>query len=157
MIAGRAGTPEMTAPDSPAPVKAFRAWAVRDTPEGIRLRSIWFPGFWPPFERVEAECNACLFRRWRHRAPKPRHSCGIYALKAADDVWEWAVDHTPPGRRPIVAGEVWCWGTVVEGTRGYRCQYAYPASFLEARFAAPAGEAFYLESLARVYGVPGGS
>lgn len=145
----------MRAPDSPVSIKAYRVWAVRDTPEGLRLRSIWFPrdGAWPPFRRMEAECFACLFRRWRHRAPKPAHSCGIYAMKSVGDVWEWALEHVPSGGRPLVAGEVWCWGTVVEGERGYRAQYAYPASFLEAGFAARAEEAFYARSLSRIYGV----
>ncbi|MGH9000692.1 MAG: hypothetical protein ACRDY7_15035 [Acidimicrobiia bacterium] len=143
-------------PDSPVAIKAYRAWSARETDGGLRLRSIWFPDdrVWPPFTRLEAECNACLLRRFRHRAPKVGHSCGIYAMKQPDDLFAWALDNTPPGGRPVVVGEVWCWGTVVEGTLGYRAQFAYPASFLGAWFAAPAVEARYLAVLSSAYGVP---
>jgi hypothetical protein len=142
-------------PDSPVPVRAYRVWTVRETPAGLRLRSVWFPrdGLWPPFRRMEAECFTRLFRRLGHRAPKSAHSCGIYAMKSVEAVWEWALDNVPAGARPLVAGEVWCWGTVVEGQRGYRCQYAYPASLLEAGFAAPGEEAAYVASLSEIYGL----
>lgn len=143
-------------PDTPVAIKAFRVWALRETAKGPRLRSIWFPDdrTWPAYERFTAECNVCLFRPMRHRAPKPGHTCGIYAMKTVEDVWLWALDNTPPGGRPVVCGEVWCWGTVVEGELGYRAQHAYPAAFLGAWFAAPRDGARALKGLSAAYGVP---
>jgi len=147
------------APDSPAAIKAFRAWSIRETAAGLRLRSIWFPedAVWTPFHRFEARCNACVLRRFRHRAPKDGHSCGIYAMKSGADLYGWALENTPPGGRPVVVGEVWCWGTVIEGTLGYRAQYAYPASFLGAWFAPTGDESRYLAQLSSAYGTEAGA
>lgn len=148
----------MRVPDSPAPVLGYRAWAVRETRNGLRLRSLWFPtgSEWPPFRRAEARCCAPTLPLVRHRAPRPGHTCGLYAMKSVDDVREWTLDHAPTGGRPIVAGGVWCWGTVVEGERGYRAQYAYPASFLPLGLGAAAEEAGRAGALARIYGVASG-
>lgn len=152
--------PASAAPDSPVAIRAYRAWSVRHLAGGaVRLRSIWFPDddVWKPFERFEARCNVCFLRRFRHRAPKDGHSCGVYAMKSGADLYGWALDNTPPGGRPVVVGEVWCWGTVIEGTLGYRVQYAYPASFLGAWFAPPADEARYLAALSSAYGTEPGA
>jgi hypothetical protein len=150
---------EVRAPDSPVAIRAYRAWSVRPTPAGLRLRSIWFPDdeVWTPFQRFEARCNVSALRRFRHRAPKDGHSCGIYAMKAGADLFGWALENTPPGGRPLVVGEVWCWGTVIEGTLGYRAQYAYPAAFLGIWFAPAADEARYLAELSSAYGTEPGA
>ena len=91
---------------------------------------------------------------WRHVPPRPRHTCGVYAMKEAAEVWEWLRRDSPADNRPVVVGEVWCWGLVVEGTAGYRARYAYPASFLAFRFLAPEEERGPLMALASTYGVP---
>jgi hypothetical protein len=110
-------------------------------------------GTWPPFQRFEARCMTSLLA-WRHVPPLPRHTCGVYAMKDADDVWEWIRQDGPGDGRPVVVGEVWCWGLVLEGNAGYRARYAYPASFLGFRFLPPDEELHRLVALGDAYGVP---
>jgi hypothetical protein len=141
-------------PDSPTPIRGYRAWAVKETADGPRLQSLWHVrGTWPPFQRFEARCMTSLLA-WHHVPPRPRHTCGVYAVKHVDDVWEWLRRDSPADDRPVVVGEVWCWGLVVEGSAGYRARYAYPASFLAFRFLAPEEERRRLLALAAAYGVP---
>jgi hypothetical protein len=90
---------------------------------------------------------------WRHVAPLPRHTCGVYAVKDAEDVWDWLRRGGPADDRPVVVGEVWCWGLVLEGKAGYRARYAYPASFLAFRFLAPEEERRRLTALCQAYGL----
>jgi hypothetical protein len=76
----------------------------------------------------------------------------VYAVKDADDVWEWLRHDGPADNRPVVVGEVWCWGLVLEGRAGYRARYAYPAQFLAFRFLPP-DEERRLTALRDAYGV----
>lgn len=60
-----------------------------------------------------------LEHRSHDHAPEEWCECGIYAASE--------LDGCPVGH---IAGKVKLWGTVVEGERGYRAEYAYPSEFL---------------------------
>jgi hypothetical protein len=77
----------------------------------------------------------------------------VYAVKELDDVWDWLRRDGPADGRPVVVGEVWCWGLVLEGSAGYRARYAYPASFLAFRFCPPEEGRRRLTALRGAYGV----
>ncbi len=115
------------------PVLAARAWTVRDG----RLWSTSAPEPWPVREPLRARCLAPtgLFRRARHEAPHGPCSCGIWGLASPDDL--------PPG--DLVRGVVKLWGHVVEGTRGWRAEFAYPHALV--------GEGEAVQALADIYGV----
>lgn len=121
------------APDSPVAIRAFRVWAVARR-DGETLLESTAAGFWSgmpawsPHVRFEARC---LARRRCPGAPTigRHHGCGIYGLSSRDAALEWA-RHIGRVRSNVVLGEVWLWGAVVEAERGWRAQYAYPASVL---------------------------
>lgn len=54
--------------------------------------------------------------------PGDRCSCGIYAYKAYEEAKRACGGSG-------VLGEVYLWGKIIEGTDGYRAQYAYPKWF----------------------------
>lgn len=104
------------------PIVAHRLWtAVRfDTRHGTekRLSPVTSAGgpciHYPTFKRMEAFCS-----RQHHEAPDPQCYCGVWALKE-----EYVAEAV--GYEYAVWGEVYLWGRVLEGTKGYRAQYAYP-------------------------------
>ena len=147
----------MIVPDAVEPIVGWRYWGLnqqgrleslvqeRDTP--------WVPGV-----RKEAECGfLAMIRAWEqrlaevrqqetpldpelleqtmledpdlaehpewgeHDAPLESCSCGIYAAKDLE-----TLQHVSGGG-PVV-GEVFLWGKVIPGEKGYRAQYAYPKS-----------------------------
>jgi DNA-binding CsgD family transcriptional regulator len=65
---------------------------------------------------MEATCN--LGRT--HQAPQADCTCGIYAVKTAEQ-------RMSSGG---IFGEVYLWGTVVEHERGWRAQFAYPKNLI---------------------------
>lgn len=105
-----------------------RGWNVVVTDKGFRLSSPiekYVPNIiWNPFETYKAECyvspgqasqgiNCC------NEPPGINCSCGIYSLKKIED-------GTVPGS---LYGTLKSWGKYVEGTDGYRVQFAYPSEF----------------------------
>jgi hypothetical protein len=107
-----------------------------------QIRQEWLGG-----ERLVASC-ACEDEQGNllndHEAPDPGCRCGIYGLKEAewleqpllyllaDELRDFSRLFTgryrfrEPQQTWVVAGSVLLWGKVIEGTFGYRAQYAYP-------------------------------
>ncbi len=97
------------------------------------------PTGWPGWQPLHAVCNAEKPES-RHYAPGVDCRCGIYAFKTvaqveesllytiADDFWQYATRKSYSVRKEIwlAAGTVAHWGRIVEGTHGYRAEYAYP-------------------------------
>jgi len=101
---------------------------------------------WQGRQRLVARCAArdANGKFFEHESPDPACRCGIYAVKRLDWVEEPLLllladrlrDHAgcarrrPASGRPhenwLVVGSVSLWGKIVEGTWGYRAQYAYP-------------------------------
>lgn len=118
------------------PILAARAWSVR----GGRLWSTSAPTPWPIREALEARClspgNLLSRRRGNHEAPVRTCNCGIWGMADPADL--------PPGGAAV--GAVKLWGRVIEGTKGWRAQFAYPAALV--------GDPLELGPLALAYGVP---
>ncbi len=126
------------APDYFRPVVGWRTWLVVATPVGPRLRSIVFGTDWPLGEALPARCEFALRRPWTrpwhrvpvHEAPSDDCDCGIWAAK--DIAYAMSFFHLYDdllGQRSLhrVVGSVCLWGSVVEGSLGWRATRAYPA------------------------------
>jgi hypothetical protein len=92
-------------------IRAYRAWVwTGDGLAALTGRSTWRPG------QNTARCG----QNARHRVPHRSCGCGFWAFKRPDDVVRFALG----GLGPIVVGQVWLWGRVVEHTEGWRAEHA---------------------------------
>lgn len=138
------------APDVAGEIRGWRVWRVVPGPEGARLSSLTRDVAWPVGEPLHARC------RTRHGrcAPAATCGCGIWALRAV----QGATRHTqsPPQCGAFLAiGLVRLWGTVCEGSDGWRASHAYPErlALLPALTARP-GEVMAVAFGLADYGVP---
>lgn len=71
--------------------------------------------YWYPNQILEAD-----------QIPSEENSNGIYALKSYQEIIEYSLPHPPhTGKSPIyVLGAIKMSGVVLEGEKGFRCQYA---------------------------------
>jgi DNA-binding CsgD family transcriptional regulator len=103
----------MTIPDLISPIIGYRVWQW----DGSRIASLnvqpWLAG-----RAMEATCN--LGRP--HQAPQTDCTCGIYAVKTAEQLYRMSSGG--------IFGEVYLWGTVVEHELGWRAQFAYPKNLI---------------------------
>lgn len=127
------------APDAIEPVQGWRVWDVVSLDGAMRLCSLAFWSIWLPGRETEATCRRALVDAAipPHDAPAPGCSCGIYATRTARS----ALDYSRQMSRRTdtlhrVAGRVALWGTVVEGSEGWRASRGYPVSIY-----VPAGQA----------------
>jgi hypothetical protein len=144
------------APDYAEAIGAWRLWLPVETPEGIRLRSLFHDTVWPPRVPLRATCLAPrgawplgrLGRRRAagHEAPEARCTCGLYAAHP-----DLLLEHLAAEPARYVVGRVFLWGRVVECERGWRAELAYPAHLYVAASARDVGRR--CAALA-VYGVP---
>lgn len=113
-------------PDAIEPIVAYRSWKVGPGQKTLLSinGTVWVPG-----RSMKAQCPYCrhsafttgYVSRRRHPVDETPHkhcTCGIYAAKREDA--RVLVPQAP------VYGEVYLWGKIQEGHRGYRAQFAYP-------------------------------
>lgn len=124
-------------PDEVGVVLGWRAFAIAGDPP--HLQSINRTHIWPPRERMEARCYKA------HVPPDPKCTCGLYAARTLDHLSSMQY-HSYHEDDFVVVGEVKLWGTVVEGTQGWRAQFGYPrrllVPFVAWRVAAPLRDAY---------------
>ena len=127
---------------------------------------------WKPCERVEASCAnhlTCASTRFKGytRAHEDGCNAGVYAFKTKEQAQDLYIDQLEdmvqccsiaremndpsilvPGdpRDRIAVGKVYLWGKVLECTKGFRGQYAYPAALYNTSPTSP--------QLAAIYRVP---
>jgi hypothetical protein len=114
----------------------WRAWVVdRELPRyGLppKLRSVSFGYDWRPRQKAEAECPTCSAPDaplGYRGVPGESCSCGFYSAKSLKHLMRMGYhlyDDVDEHKYFKVVGQVACWGKVVEGTQGWRVQYAYP-------------------------------
>jgi len=118
-------------PDSIEPVVGRRCWGLAEMADGGFLLCSAGGTIWPSGQPLEAKCAKA------HTAPTGGCTCGIYAL-AESEPWPY---YSFEGATYPVWGEVLLWGVVVEGSKGFRAQYAYAKALNLAhkdwRFASP--------------------
>jgi hypothetical protein len=123
-----------TAPDVIGTVEGWRAWRVKLEPPRFgtvpKLMSASYNYWWTPRVKARAECKRCTNPdpTAHDHVPGTHCTCGFYSAKTLDHLR---------------------WGRVIEGSQGWRAEFAYPAvmfiPFEAWRLRAP---------LMRAYGVP---
>lgn len=120
-------------PDYFEPFVGWRAWRVRD---GFLL-SHQFDITWPTDVPLEALCLRATYSypTTRHTAaeipPVQGCICGIYAATTQEHLLTMPY-HKYHARHQttVVIGEVFLWGRVIVGDKGWKAQYARPKSLL---------------------------
>ena len=104
-------------PDIAGALVGWRCWGIAKTPSGVQLASHGHT-IWPVDNPLQAECATGK----THTPPGKGCTCGVYALNQEDGF----PYYTYQGSGYAVFGQVYLWGEIVRGTKGYRAQYAYP-------------------------------
>jgi len=124
-------------PDIAGALIGWRCWGLARTAAGIRLASHG-ETIWPTHRPIEATCGTSK----PHVSPATNCSCGIYALAEHNGFPYYHYD----GPSYAVFGQIYLWGEVVKGTKGYRAQYGYPKaltlSHKDWRWAQPLRDAY---------------
>lgn len=116
---------------STEPIEGWRAWRLRRGPTGIRIAPTTPRPDWEPGVPIHATCSGASTREYMvynpelvafHRSPEPGCTCGVHAAKDPR-----RLRRSRPGRTAGVIGTVAMWGRVIEHTRGWRAEFAYPA------------------------------
>ena len=112
-------------------VLGWRAWTVRETPEGLRLGSILHDLVWTPGESAVAACrrdqDPFTLPIGPHPVPAARCNCGFHAAHDPADVLSYLRGRDEPGTVCRILGEVALWGHVIEAQAGWRASMSYPS------------------------------
>jgi hypothetical protein len=145
-----------TAPDVVGTVEGWRAWRVKLEPPRFgtvpKLMSASYNYWWTPRVKARAECKKCKNPDplAHDHVPGTYCTCGFYSAKTLDHLREMGYHgYAENGPYTSVVGQLANWGRVIEGSQGWRAEFAYPAvmfiPFEAWRLRAP---------LMRAYGVP---
>ena len=141
---------DFRAPDLIGTVEGWRAWKVNREPPPFgncpKLYSASAHFYWAPKQRARAECT----RGNSEHVPGEQCSCGFYSAKTLGHLREMGYHtYNQESGQITVVGRLACWGKVIEGSQGWRAEFAYPVT-LYVPF-----EAFRLgKPLKEGYGVP---
>jgi hypothetical protein len=111
------------------PILGWRAWRLSRAEEGLRIVPTTPRSAWEPRVAIHATCSGSHTREYMvynpelakfHRSPEPGCTCGVHAIKDPARL-------ARSGRTAAVVGRVAMWGRVIEHTKGYRAEYAYPS------------------------------
>jgi len=114
---------------STEPILGWRAWRVHRTEAGVRLAPTTPRSDWPTHEAIHATCSGAHTRLYmvfnpelqaQHRSPEPWCTCGIHAMKEPRRLAHGA-------NRAGAIGRIAMWGRVVEHSKGWRAEFAYPS------------------------------
>jgi hypothetical protein len=145
-----------TAPDVIGTVEGWRAWRVNLEPPRFgtvpKLLSATYNYWWTPRVKARAECAKCTDpdpKSDRH-VPGTHCTCGFYSAKSLTHLRSMGYHSYSQGsQHTSVVGQLANWGRVIEGSQGWRAEFAYPAVMFIPF------EAWRLRKpLMRAYGVP---
>ena len=112
------------------PILGWRLWRLRRNDAGeLRLGPTTPRPDWEPGVALRARCSGAHTRLYMvfnpeleatHRSPEPGCTCGIHAMR---DVARLTRSMT----RASVVGRVAMWGRVIEHSKGWRAELAYPS------------------------------
>ncbi len=119
---------DFRAPDLIGTVEGWRAWVVQaEAPAfGVapRLESATYNYYWAPRQKARAHCEKC-----GADVPGESCSCGFYSAKTLEHLRTMGYHTYDPAYGSIcVVGRLANWGKVIEGTQGWRAEYAYPVT-----------------------------
>jgi hypothetical protein len=124
-------------PDIAGALVGWRCWGLAKTGSGLQLCSHGGT-IWPTEAPLTAECGSGK----THASPGDKCSCGVYALSEQDGFPYYAYD----GPAYAVFGQVYLWGEVIRGSKGYRAQFGYSKALYLAhrdwRYAKPLRDAY---------------
>lgn len=138
------------APDLLGTCEGWRAWTVDREPPPFetapKLFSATYHYYWTPRVKARAECAL----GHDDHVPGEMCVCGFYAAKTLDHLRSMGYStYNEEGDTVSVVGQLALWGKVIEGTQGWRGEFAYPVK-LYVPF-----EAYRLaKPLKKAYGVP---
>jgi hypothetical protein len=114
------------------PIEGWRAWRLRRTDDGaLRIAPTTPRPDWQPGAQIHATCSGSHTRLYmvfnpelqaQHRSPEPGCTCGVHAMKQP-----LRLRRSRPGKKAGVIGTISMWGRVIEHTKGWRAEFAYPA------------------------------
>jgi hypothetical protein len=140
---------EFRAPDLIGAVEGWRAWHVLREPPPYgttpRLESVTWSYYWAPRVKAAASCS-----KGEDHVPGEHCTCGFYTAKTLAHLRDMGYhSYDENSGRVCVVGRIANWGKVIEGTQGWRSEFAYPVQ-LYVPF-----EAYRLaKPLSNAYGVP---
>jgi hypothetical protein len=107
----------------------WRTWKVSpDLPAyGLppKIHSVTHPYFWAPRKAMRAEC---AFGHDEH-VPGETCYCGFYSAKTLNHLAGMHYHQYSGSTWLNIVGKVANWGKVIEGTQGWRAEWAYPLEF----------------------------
>ena len=114
------------------PIEGWRAWRLHRNQDGaLRIAPTTPRADWEPGVQIHATCSGSHTRLYmvfnpeletQHRSPEPGCTCGVHAMKEPQ-----RLRRARPGKMAGVIGTISMWGRVIEHTRGWRAEFAYPA------------------------------
>jgi hypothetical protein len=139
---------DFRAPDLIGSVEGWRSWSVKAElpPFGAapKLESVTHSYFWSPRVKARAECGKC------DDTPGENCTCGFYSAKNLDHLRSMAyVSYDGEAGVVSVVGRLACWGKVIEGTQGWRSEFAYPVELY-----VPFEAHKIAKALGEAYGIP---
>lgn len=118
---------DFRAPDVIGTVEGWRAWGVLLEPPPFgnapRLESVTHNYYWAPRVKARADCSKC-----GKDVPGEHCTCGFYSAKTLEHLREMGYSKYDSNSGLVcVVGQLANWGKVIEGTQGWRAEFAYPA------------------------------
>jgi hypothetical protein len=149
-------------PDLRDAVEGWRTWRVaRALPafgnppklESVTSGRLFDHGYWTPRRAARAVCPKYVERLEdmpENHVATLGCRCGFYSAKSLEHLAEIGyLNYGQDGNYVAVTGQVACWGTVTEGTLGWRSEFCYPI-----RLYVPLDAARLIKPLRAAYGVP---
>lgn len=114
----------LVVPDLLEPIIGYRAWRV-DSGGNLMSTGLFYYGHgggWYPREPQASQCYYDKLLHYGHKTPQEHCNCGYYAASDFRNIMKGSGKYAAVGR-------VAMWGKIIQYTKGWRAEYAYPIEF----------------------------